>query len=70
MADRKTAACFKSIEELKKEQNVSEAVFEGIKAANGWKAGRQVEQTVFKKAVETFLHGRIDGIRIDKEAKG
>ncbi len=70
MADKKTAACFKNIEALKKEQNISEAVFEGVKAANKWKAGRQVEEPVFKKAVETFLRGRIDGTRADKEAKG
>lgn len=70
MADRKTAACFKGIEELKKEQKVSDAVFEGIKAANGWKTGKRVEETVFKRAVEAFLNGRVDGSRRDKEAKG
>lgn len=70
MADRKAAACLKSIEELKRAQNVSDAVFEGVKAANGWKTGKQVEGTVFKGAVETFLGGRIDGSRRDKEAEG
>lgn len=71
MADKKAvAARFKSIEELKTEQGVSDAVFEGVKAANGWKTGRQVELTAFKAAVEGFLNGRIDGIREKTEVKG
>lgn len=70
MADKKVAACFKSIEDMKEEQKVSDAVFEGVKAANGWKAGKQVEEATFKKAVDAFLKARVDGIRTDKEAKG
>ena len=37
MAEMKTAATLKTIEELKQELGVSDAVFEGVKAANGWK---------------------------------
>lgn len=70
MADKKAVARFKSIEELKEELKVSDAVFEGVKAANGWKTGRQVEETAFKVAVTEFLNGRIDGIREKKEVKG
>lgn len=62
MADKKAvAARFKGIEELKAEQGISDAVFEGVKAANGWKSGRQVESAAFKAAVGEFLNGRIDG---------
>ena len=69
MAEKKAAAAMKSIECLREEHRVTDAVFEGVKAANGWKAGRQVEETVFKKAVTEFLNGRVDGIRKDKEVK-
>lgn len=69
MADKKAASCFKSIEGLKKELKVPDAVFEGVKAANRWKPGRQVEEAAFRKAVESFLSARVDGIRTGKEAK-
>lgn len=69
MADKKAASCFKSMEDLKKELKVPDAVFEGVKAANGWKPGRQVEETAFKRAVESFLSARVDGTRTGKEAK-
>ena len=69
MADKKAASCFKSMEDLKKELKVPDAVFEGVKAANGWKPGRQGEEAAFKKAIESFLNARVDGIRTGKEAK-
>ena len=69
MAEKKAAAAMKSIECLREEQRVTDAVFEGVKAANGWKAGRQVEENIFKKAVAEFLNGRVDGIRKDKGVK-
>ena len=37
MAETKQAASLMSIEELKQKLGVSDAVFEGTKAANGWK---------------------------------
>lgn len=70
MAEITAATSFKSIEQLKEEQKVSDAVFEGIKAANGWKAGRQVEKTEFSSAVKAFLVAPIDGRITDCEAKG
>ena len=39
MAETKQAASLMSIEELKQKLGVSDAVFEGTKAANGWKSG-------------------------------
>ena len=50
MAETKQAASLMSIEELKQKLGVSDAVFEGTKAANGWKSGRQVEEKEFKEA--------------------
>lgn len=49
---------------------VSDAVFEGTKAANGWKSGRQVEEKEFKEACEAFRKAPVDGSKKDKEAKG
>lgn len=70
MAGKTAAASLKSIEQLKEEQNVSDAVFEGVKAANGWKAGRQVEEKMFCSAVKAFLEAPVDGRTADREAKG
>lgn len=52
------------------ESGVSDAVFEGTKAANGWKSGRQVEEKEFKEACEAFRKAPVDGSKKDKEAKG
>jgi len=70
MADKKEVACLRSIEDMKDEKKVSDAVFEGVKAANGWKAGKQVEEKAFCRAIDGFLSSRIDGFRTEKEAKG
>ncbi len=70
MADTRTAEPFKSIEELKKESKISDAVFEGVKAANGWKAGRQVGTAEFMDAVNEFLVSPVDARAAGKEAKG
>ena len=66
MANNNTA--YKSIEELRDKHEVSDAVFEGMKAAKKWKSGRQVEEDEFLKAVEDFKAAPIDGRR--EEAKG
>lgn len=70
MAETKKAASLKKIEDLKEELKVSDVVFEGMKAANGWKAGKQIEETVFKAACVSFLNAPIDGRKADEEAKG
>lgn len=61
---------FRCIEELKEELNISDAVFEGVKADRGWKAGRQVETTEFRAAVRAFLNAPVDGRADQEEAKG
>ncbi len=70
MADTRTAEFFKSIEELKEELKVSDAIFEGVKAANRWKAGRQVRMAEFSSAVQEFLAAPVGAGAADKEAKG
>lgn len=66
MANKETA--YMSIEELRDKYKVSDAVFEGVKAAKKWKPGRQVEEDEFTKAVEDFKTAPIDGRK--EEAKG
>lgn len=70
MAETGQAASLKGIEQLKQELGVSDAVFEGTKAANGWKSGRQVEEQEFKEACEAFRKAPVNGSMEDKEAKG
>ena len=69
MADKKGTASF-SIDELRKELNLSDAVFEGVKAANNWKSGKQVTKEAFQTACDTFLNSPVDGREFGKEAKG
>ena len=66
MANKATA--YMSIEELRDKYKVSDAMFEGVKAAKKWKSGRQVEENEFTKAVEDFKTAPIDGRK--EEAKG
>ena len=46
MAETRQAASLKSIEELKQKLGVSDAVFEGTKAANGWKSGIRIMRLI------------------------
>ena len=70
MAETRQAASLKSIEQLKQELGISDAVFEGTKAANGWKNGRQVEEQEFRTACEAFRIASICGSMEEREAKG
>lgn len=63
-------AALMSIEGLRQKLGVPDAVFEGTKAANGWKAGKQVEEQEFAQACEAFRKAPAHGAREDKEAKG
>ena len=62
MAEVKYAA----IEELKVTKGTPDAVFEGVKAANGWKTGKQVTETDYISAVETFNKAPMDGREVKK----
>jgi hypothetical protein len=55
-----------AIEELKLQENTPDAVFEGVKAANGWKTGKQVTEKNYKEAVETFNKAPMDGREVKK----
>lgn len=69
MEEQEKDAVFKNIESLKEEHSVSDAVFEGVKAANGWKPGKQVTCGEFLEACERFRSAPAGG-RMDEEAKG
>lgn len=70
MAEKRQAAPIMSIEMLKQKHGISDAVFEGAKAANGWKSGKQVDEQEFRKACEAFRKAPAGGPMEDKEAKG
>lgn len=55
-----------AIEELKLQENTPDAIFEGVKAANGWKTGKQVTVEAYKKAVEEFNNAPMDGREVGK----
>lgn len=65
MAENK-AKEYKAIEELKGIHNTSDAVFEGVKAANGWKTGKMVTVEEYEKAVTVFGKAPIDGREVKK----
>ncbi len=58
------------IEELQQKLGVSDAVFEGTKAAKRWKSGRQVGEKEFQEACEAFRKAPVGGSVEDKEARG
>lgn len=57
-----------TIEEWKAMQGTPDAVFEGTKAAEKWKTGKQVTEEEYIKACTLFGNAPADGR--DKEAKG
>lgn len=52
---------YSAIEEWRTAEGTSYAVFEGVKAANGWKTGKKVTEEDYKKAVKDFEKAPIDG---------
>ena len=65
-----TEKSLKTIEELKSMHDVPDAVFEGVKAANNWKTGRQVTEAEFSIACDRFKNSPIDGRKSEEEVKG
>ena len=57
---------YKVIDELKGIKNTSDAVFEGVKAANGWNTGKMVTEAEYDSAVEAFGKTPIDGRGVKK----
>lgn len=69
MSEKKTEIqeeVFQTIEELQAKHQVSRTVMEGVKAANSWRAGKQVTEKEFLKAWDLFLHAPADGRRDKK----
>lgn len=56
--------CYAAIEELQAREETSDAVFEGVKAANGWKTGKMVTDREYKEAVEAFEKAPMDGRKV------
>jgi len=67
---KKAAEQLVDIETLRKKNGVSVAVFEGVKADNGWKNGKQVTEEKFLGAVAAWEKAPINGEKTGGEAKG
>ncbi len=55
-----------TIEELKERKETPDAVFEGVKAANGWKTGKMVTENAYMAAVKAFEAAPMDGREVKK----
>lgn len=58
---------YAAIEELKAREETPDAVFEGVKAANGWKAGKIVTEKAYKEAVKAFEKAPMDGRKVKED---
>jgi len=54
-----------TIEEHKKNMNISAPVFAAVIQSKGWASGKRVPVAVFEKAVKDFLGAPMDGVRED-----
>lgn len=70
MEERKTEGLLRTIEEHRLAYGTPDEVFEGARAAMGWKRGKQVEAAAFQAACDAFLKAPADGRTVEKEAKG
>lgn len=52
---------YPTIKELAEAAELPEEVYEGVKAANGWKEGKSVTEKEFDEAVKKFLKAPADG---------
>ena len=67
MAEQKEE--YASIEELKSREETPDAVFEGVKAANGWKTGKMVTEKAYQEAVNVFENAPMDGREVKKNVQ-
>lgn len=58
-----------TIEELKAKEGTPDAVFEGVKAANGWKNGKMVKEKAYREAVDAFGKAPVDGRQVMKDVR-
>lgn len=60
---------YAAIEELKAARGTPDAVFEGVKAANGWKTGKKVTEKDYEEAVKAFEEAPMDGREVEKNVQ-
>lgn len=60
---------YATVEELKAKRNTPDAVFEGTKAANGWKPGKMVTEKEYLQAVEAFMTAPMDGREVKQNVQ-
>lgn len=60
---------YAAIEELKAKEGTPDAVFEGTKAANGWKTGKRVTEKTYKEAVRAFGKAPMDGREVKEDVQ-
>ncbi len=60
---------YAAIEELKEKEGTPDAVFNGTKSANGWKAGKMVTEKTYKEAVEAFRNAPMDGSEVGRNVQ-
>lgn len=58
---------YMSIEELKRSNETPDAVFEGVKAANGWRKGKKTTDKEYQEAVEAFKNAPMDGREVKRD---
>ncbi len=58
-----------TIEELKVTKDTPDAVFEGVKAANGWRTGKMVTEKAYIEAVKAFEAAPMDGREVKKNVQ-
>ena len=51
----------KPIEKLAETLNIATGIHEAVKVANGWKNGKQVTESQYKKAIDDFLNAPMRG---------
>lgn len=56
---------YEAVERLKVNMGTPEAVFEGVKAANGWHTGKMLTEKEYEAAVRAFEHAPMDGRKED-----
>ena len=56
---------YKSIEDFKQKKGTPDAVFAGIKAANGWQTGKMVTEQEYDAAQKAFYDAPMDGRSVE-----
>lgn len=62
-----TPAQYAEVGQLRTKHNISRAVFAGVCAAQGWKAGKSVTEAEFLGAVKQFTRAPMSGARAPKK---